>query len=92
VIEKIIVSGTEVDVEIVPSALKHGKTQIDILSVLDNTIHDETLETDPNKTLFIGFDSSANLTEVILHVISDEHIVIYHEMDCRKVYRDMILK
>jgi hypothetical protein len=41
---------------------------------------------DPNKTLAVGFDSSANLTEVIFHVLSEEKIVVFHAMTCRKVY------
>ena len=90
--EKIRVSRTEVIVEIVPSALKHGKTHQDIFAVLENAIHDETLETDPNKTLLIGFDNNANLTEILLHVASDVYIVVYHAMECRKMYLDKILK
>ena len=86
--EQIIVSETEITVEIAPSALKHGKTPADIFLVLENSIHDETLEAEPNKTLLIGFDANAKITEMLLHVVSDEHIVVYHAMDCRKVYLD----
>ena len=58
----------------------------DIFYTLEQSIHDETLQTDPNKTLSIGFDSKARLLEIIFHVISDEHIVVFHAMPCRKTY------
>ena len=89
---RMVISGVDVIVEIAPSALRHGKTQEDILLVIENAIHDETVETDPNKTLFIGFDRNANLTEMLVHIASDEHIVVYHAMNCRKVYLERIIK
>jgi hypothetical protein len=84
--------GTEVDVEVVPSAMKHGKTVADILKTLDHIIFDETITADPNKTLAVGFDVNANLCEVIFHVVSDEHIVVFHAMPCRKKYLEQALK
>jgi len=85
-IDKIALNGSSVGVEILPSAMKHGQSKEDILSALERSIHDETLESDPNKTLAIGYDSNAKLLEVIFHVISDEHIVVFHSMPCRKHY------
>ena len=84
--EEIIIAGSSVVVEIIPSAYKHGQSNEDILSVLERSIYDETLETDPNKTLSIGYDKNAKLLEVIFHVLSDEHIVVFHAMPCRKHY------
>jgi hypothetical protein len=86
------IAGIEVDVEIVPSALKHGQTVTDILEALDHAIFDETITVDPNKTLTVGFDANANLIEVIFHVDSDEHIVVFHAMPCRKTYLEKALK
>jgi len=86
------IAGTEVGVEILPSALKHGKTAADILSALDRIVYDETIMVDPNKTLIIGFDANASLTEVIFHVLSDEYIVVFHAMACRKIYLDKVIK
>jgi len=85
-IDKLTVAGVEVSVEILPSATKHGLSTADILCALDRSIYDETLETDPNKTLSIGYDENARLLEVIFHVVSDEHIVVFHAMPCRKHY------
>ena len=85
-IDKITISGSVVCVELLPSATKHGQSKDDILCALERCIYDETLESDPNKTLAIGYDGSARLIEVIFHVISDEHIVVFHSMPCRKYY------
>ena len=85
-INKITIDGSTVGVEILPSATKHGQSKDDILYALERCIHDETLSNDPNKTLAIGYDVNARLLEVIFHVITDEHIVVFHAMPCRKKY------
>ena len=56
VIDRLKFSGFEVDVEILPSATKHGLCKEYILYALEQSIYDETLESDPNKTLSIGYD------------------------------------
>jgi hypothetical protein len=47
---------------------------------------DETLETNLNKSLSIGYDSNTKLLEIIFHVINDEHIIVFHAMLYRKYY------
>lgn len=80
------------NVEILPSATKHGQSREDILYSLERSIYDETLESEPNKTLSIGYDRNARLLEVIFHVLSDEHIVVFHSMLCRKYYLERMMK
>ena len=84
--EKITIADSTILVEILSSAFKHGIDKEDILSALENNIYDETLENNPNKTLAIGYDRNAKLLEIIFHVLSDEHIVVFHAMPCRKYY------
>jgi len=91
VIDKLIISGSEVNIEILPSATKHGQSRSDILYALERSIYDETLENEPNKTLSIGYDGNAKLLEVIFHVVSDEHIVVFHSMPCRKYYIERMM-
>ena len=91
-IDKIKIADLVVDVEILPSATNHGLCKEDILSTLERSIHDETLQAEPNKTLSIGYDGKARLLEVIFHVVSDEHIVVFHAMKCRKNYIERMLK
>ena len=90
-IDKLEIAGLVVDIEILPSATKHGLSEEDILSAIRQSIYDETLETDPNKTLSIGYDGKARLLEIIFHVISNEHIVVFHAMPCRKNYIERML-
>jgi uncharacterized DUF497 family protein len=90
-IDKIEIADLLVDVEILPSAMKHGLRKEDILTALESSIHDETLQDGPNKTLTIGYDGKARLLEIIFHVISDEHIVVFHAMKCRKIYIERML-
>ena len=91
-IDKLELSGSMIDVEILPSATKHGLAKEDVLNALRQSIYDETLETDPNKTLSIGYDGKARLLEIIFHVISDEKIVVFHAMPCRQTYIERMLK
>jgi hypothetical protein len=86
------IAGRDVRIEVVPSALKHGKAIADISAALDYEVYDETLVADPNKTLVVGFDVSGNLTEVIFHKIADDYIVVFHAMACRKVYLEKVLQ
>ncbi|MCL2079167.1 MAG: hypothetical protein FWH17_04895 [Oscillospiraceae bacterium] len=88
---KLEVGGFVIDVEILPSATKHGLSKEDILHAMRLCIYDETLESDPNKTLLIGYDESARLLEIIFHVVSDEHLVVFHAMPCRKTYIERML-
>ena len=90
-IYKLDYTGSVVNVDIIPSAMKHGLNEDDILYALKHSIFDETLETDPSKTLSIGYDGKARLIEIIFHVISDEYIVVFHAMPCRKNYIERIL-
>jgi hypothetical protein len=87
-----MIDGSLISVEILPSATKHGQSKDDILCALERSIYDETLEADPNKTLSIGYDRDAKLLEVIFHVLSDEHIVVFHAMPCRKHYIERMVK
>ena len=91
-IDKLQIDDLIVNVEILPSATKHGLSKEDILGALERSIYDETLQSDPNKTLSIGYDGEARLLEIIFHVISDEYIIVFHAMKCRKIYMERMLK
>ena len=91
-LDQLKIANSIIKVEILPSATKHGQSRDDILCALERSIYDETLEIDPNKTLSIGYDGNAKLLEIIFHVLSDEHIVVFHSMPCRKKYIERIVK
>jgi hypothetical protein len=86
------ICGVEHTVEITKSALKHGKTEDDILVVLENIVYDETIGDDPEKTLSVGFDANARLTELISHEAEEHHIVVFHAMPCRKEYVEKLIR
>ena len=91
-VDKLKIDDLVVSVEIMPSATKHGLSNEDILGALERSIYDETLQSNPNKTLSIGYDGNARLLEVIFHVISDEYIIVFHAMKCRKIYMERMFK
>ena len=78
--------GRKVEIEILSSAHRHKISDSDIIHSLRQSIYDETIQTDPNKTLSLGFDTKARLLEIIFHVITDNKIVVFHAMLCRKKY------
>ena len=88
--DSVNIAGNIVDFRFTQSAFKHGITETGILKALSDIIYDETLLLIPNKTLFVGYDEKARLIEIICDVISEEQIVIYHAMPCRKQYRERI--
>jgi len=78
------------DIRITPSANKHGVDNDNILYGLEQCIYDEILENEPNKTLAIGFDKKGELLEIIFSVVSENKIVIFHSMKCRKSFIERI--
>jgi hypothetical protein len=91
-IERRTIRGVEHTIEITASALKHGKTANDIYSALENIVYDEMINDDPEKTLSVGFDASARLTELITHEAEERHLVVFHAMPCRKEYEGKLIR
>jgi hypothetical protein len=91
-IEKRPIRGVEHTIEITESALKHGKTVHDIYATLENTVYDEMIDDDPEKTLSVGFDASASLTKLISHEAREHHLVMFHAMPCRKEYMAELIR
>jgi hypothetical protein len=42
------------------------------------------------KHLTIGFDTHANLLEVVYNVIDERTINVFHAMKCRKIYLPLV--
>ena len=78
------------EIRITPSANKHGVDNNSILYGLQRCIYDEVLENEPNKTLAIGFDKKGGLIEIIFSVVSENKIVVFHSMKCRKSFIERI--
>ena len=73
------------------SAFKHGFTEADIEWAFLHPICNGLLEDYSNKYLLIGFDTRANLIEVMYNRICEEKVNVFHVMKCRKglLPRDM---
>jgi hypothetical protein len=78
------------EIKITPSANKHGVDSDSILYSLEKCIYDEILENEPNKTLAIGFNKNGELIEIVFSIVSENKIVVFHAMKCRKSFIERI--
>ena len=70
-------------VKFVPSAFKHKITEANIRNAILNWIYDDVFEDDPDKHLLIGFDSNANLLEIMYSIVDEQTLKVFHAMRCR---------
>ena len=73
----------DIVVKYVSSAFKHKITEANIRHAILNWIYDDIFEDDPNKHLLIGFDSNANLLEILYNVVDEQNLKVFHAMKCR---------
>ena len=73
----------DVLIKFVPSALKHGITEENIRHAILNWKYDDVFENDPEKHLLLGFDSNANLLEIMYNVIDERNLKVFHAMKRR---------
>jgi hypothetical protein len=74
-------------IEFNQAAFKHGVTEVNIRYALSHSIFDHPVAGEDNKYLLIGFDTNANLLEILYNVIGIRHINVFHAMKCRKTWR-----
>jgi hypothetical protein len=63
---------------ILDSARKHGISDIDMIEVIADPYVIAELRTDPEKLLFLGFDSNARAIEVITDTGTNGQVFIIH--------------
>ena len=66
------------------SAFKHDVTEADIKWAFLHPICNGLLEDYLNKYLLIGFDTKGRLLEIMYNRIDEDHINVFHAMNCRK--------
>jgi hypothetical protein len=76
----------DIAIEFNPSAFKHGISEEDIRTAIERFVYNEIMEDDEDKHLLLGFDTHANLLEIIYNKIDAQTINIFHAMRCRKAY------
>jgi len=74
------------------SAFKHKVTEANIRHAILNWRYDDVFEDDPDKHLLIGFDSNANLLEIMYNVIDEQTVRVFHAMKCTNEYRKLLEK
>ena len=74
------------DIIFIPSAFNHGVTEADIRWAFKTAEYDSPLEGDENKHLLIGFNTSANLLEILYNELNDGRVRVFHAMPCRNKY------
>ena len=79
-------------VKFVPSAFKHGVTEANIRYAILNWKYDDVFEDDIDKHLLIGFDSNANLLEIMYNVIDEQNLKVFHAMKCRDKFLPLLDK
>jgi hypothetical protein len=78
-------------VKFVPSAFKHKDiTEANIRHAILNYIYDDVFKDDTEKHLLIGFDSNANLLEIMYNVIDEQNIKVFHAMPCRDAFLPLL--
>ncbi|MDR0464544.1 MAG: hypothetical protein LBG94_05445 [Treponema sp.] len=80
----------EVFVKYASSAFKHSINEKDIRHAILNWEYDDVFEDDPDKHLLIGFDSNANLLEIMYNVIDEQTVRVFHAMKCTNEHRRLL--
>jgi hypothetical protein len=83
---------TIIDVEIHPSARKHGVDDADITHAYAHCIVTVALEpgADPPKLLLIGGDRAGNLLELIALELEDDLVLVIHAMLLRPTFHELL--
>ena len=72
------------------SAFKHGVTEKDIRYAFAHAVFDHPVANEDDKNLLIGFDTNANMLEILYNVAGEQKINVFHAMRCRKAWRLLI--
>ena len=75
---------------ILPSARKHGISDINMLEVIADPYVVLTVREEPEKLLFLGFDSKARAIEVITDTGTDGQVFIIHADKITKQYEKLL--
>ena len=60
------------------------------MRAFETFIYEDPIEDADNKYLLLGFNTHANLIEVMYNRINEDSINVFHAMPCRRVFREMV--
>jgi len=75
---------------ILSSARKHGISDIDMLEVVADPYVILRMRDEPEKLLFLGFDSKARAIEVITDTSTDGQVFVIHADKITKQYEKLL--
>ena len=75
---------------ILDSARKHGISDIDMIAVVADPYIVLRLKSEPEKLLFLGFDSKARAIEVITDTGADGQVFVIHADKITKQYEKLL--
>ena len=73
-------------IEYNPAAFRHGVSKENIRHVLRYAEYDAPMEDMDDKYIAIGFDTNANLLEIMYNPIDNHTINVFHAMSCREMF------
>jgi hypothetical protein len=76
----------DVAIKYAQSAFKHGVTETDIRHAVMNLLYDDMFDDDLDKHLLLGFDSNANLLEILYNIVDERTVRVFHAMPCRTAF------
>ena len=79
-------------IEFNEAAFKHGVSEADIRYAFSHAVFDHPVAGEEEKSLLIGFDTKANLLEILYNVMGEQRINVFHAMKCRKTWRSLVKK
>jgi len=71
----------------VPSAFKHGISEADIRLAVTMPVSETLVDEYEDTYAIIGFDTRGNKLEIMLNLIDEETMEVYHAMNCRKSFQ-----
>ena len=82
----------DIEIKFSRSAFKHGITEADIRWAFRTIKYDAILEENgwSDKHLLIGFNRRADLIEVLYNDIDEDTVRVFHAMECRNSFIELI--
>ncbi|MDR1427670.1 MAG: toxin [Bifidobacteriaceae bacterium] len=74
------------------SARKHGIGDDDISAAVFGAVAAQVIDQDPEKVLYLGFDTHARLLETVAVTEQGSSVLVIHAMPCRRSYIEAYLR
>jgi len=79
------------DIEIRPSAFKHGYTEQDVYSAFSSYFLNKPIKDSDGVEVLLGFSTNGEILELFFEVV-DRRYIVFHMMKCRKQFLEQSRK